>query len=290
MLMLRWLTQLRLTQKFLLLGVIVLATTAIPTVLYLQSTVENVRQAQRQADGMRALIALRGVVERIQVHRGLSAGMLAGNAERKQRRLAARDAVNTALAQTLEALQQSATPQAQLDALNALQKKWLALEQLVANEQINMPDSFARHTGFVNDLMVMNEELLVAYSLQSSRHMANISLLQATLVQAPQFNEGLAQLRGLGSAYLTQGFIGEDERGRFRALISRTEELYQQAVRSIGRAMELNPSYAQNLQTEVQKAAQRTDQSVALAQGQGLDIDLLQYPATEYFGKLTQAN
>ena len=287
--MLRWLTQLRLAQKFLLLGAIVLATMAIPTFLYLKSTVDNLRQAERQANGMPALIALSGVVERIQVHRGLSAGMLAGNQEMKQRRLAARDAVNTALAQAQAALQPSETPPDQLDALQTLQKKWQALEQLVANGQISMPDSFARHTGFVNDLFIMNEELLVAYSLQSSSQMANISLLQATLIQAPQFNEGLAQLRGLGSAYLTQGFIGVDERGRFRALISRTEELYQQAVRSIGRAMELNPSYAQNLQTEVQKAAQLTDQSLALAQAQVLDIDLLQYPATEYFGKLTQA-
>ena len=287
--MLRWLTQLRLAQKFLLLGAIVLATMAIPTFLYLKSTVDNLRQAERQANGMPALIALSGVVERIQVHRGLSAGMLAGNQEMKQRRLAARDAVNTALAQAQAALQQSETPPEQFDALQTLQKKWQALEQLVANGQISMPDSFARHTGFVNDLFIMNEELLVAYSLQSSSQMANISLLQATLIQAPQFNEGLAQLRGLGSAYLTQGFIGVDERGRFRALISRTEELYQQAVRSIGRAMELNPSYAQNLQTEVQKAAQLTDQSLALAQAQVLDIDLLQYPATEYFGKLTQA-
>lgn len=64
--MLRWFTQLRLAQKFLLLGAIVLSMMAFPTVLYLQSTVTNVRQAQRQAEGMPAITALHTIVEHLQ--------------------------------------------------------------------------------------------------------------------------------------------------------------------------------------------------------------------------------
>ena len=47
--MLHWLTQLRLAQKFTLLGLLTLAMVAFPSALYLKQTITDVRQAHRQA-------------------------------------------------------------------------------------------------------------------------------------------------------------------------------------------------------------------------------------------------
>ena len=287
--MLRWFTQLRLAQKFLLLGAIVLSMMAFPTVLYLQSTVTNVRQAQRQAEGMPAITALHTIVEHLQVHRGLSSGMLGGSKEMGQRRLGARDAVNRALNQAQDILVQTQAPQEQQESLRTLQRKWQELEQIVAGGQIQMGDSFARHTDLVFDVMLISEDLLVAYGLQASNNMANAALLQATLVHAPMLGEMVAQMRGMGAGLLAKAFVSVDERGRFQTLVSRTAELQQQAGRAIRRAMALNPEYAQALGDEVRTVAQRLGESVELARGEVLEVDLLQYPATDYFDKLTAA-
>ena len=59
-----------------------------------------------------------------------------------------------------------------------------------------MGNSFARHTQLVFDVMLIGEDLLVAYGLQASNNMANAALLQATLVHAPMLSEMVAQMRG----------------------------------------------------------------------------------------------
>ena len=98
--MLHWLTQLRLAQKFTLLGLVTLAMVAFPSALYLKQTITDVRQAHRQADGVPVLMALNMVIQHTQVHRGLSAGVLSGNEGMQQRRVTAKEAVNQAIAES----------------------------------------------------------------------------------------------------------------------------------------------------------------------------------------------
>ncbi len=287
--MLRWLTQLRLAQKFILLGAITLVMIAFPSALYLKETVSDVRQAHRQAAGVPVLMALNMVMQHTQVHRGLSAGVLSGNQAMEQRRTGAREAVNQAIADTSALLTKTDAPAQEQERLHKWQQDWQALEQTVASGKIEAAESFARHTALVADLMLMNEELLAAYNLQSNADPANIALLQAALVQAPLLSEGVGQIRAMGTGFLTQAFLSVDDRGAFRALINQTGNLQKQAGRFIQRAMQLNPTYQQVLGEQVKKATVLLNESMGLAQSEVLEIDLLQYPAAEYFDKLTQA-
>ena len=287
--MLHWLTQLRLAQKFTLLGLLTLAMVAFPSALYLKQTITDVRQAHRQADGVPVLMALNMVIQHTQVHRGLSAGVLSGNEGMQQRRVTAKEAVNQALGNAAAILVQNNAPVQEQQRLQKWQTTWQALEQAVAANKVEVADSFARHTDLIAELMMINEELLVAYHLQSNEVPANVALLQAALVQAPQLIEGVGQMRAMGTGFLTQAFLSVDDRGAFRALISQTETFQKQVGRFIQRAMTLNPAYQQELGGLVKTATELLNESNHLARTEVLEIDLLQYPASDYFNKLTQA-
>ena len=287
--MLHWLTQLRLAQKFTLLGLLTLAMLAFPSVLYLKQTITDVRQAHRQAEGVPVLMALNMVIQHTQVHRGLSAGVLSGNEGMQQRRVTAKEAVNQALGNAAAILVQNNAPVQEQQRLQKWQTTWQALEQAVAANKVEVADSFARHTDLIAELMMINEELLVAYRLQSNEDPANVALLQAALVQAPQLTEGVGQMRAMGTGFLTQAFLSVDDRGAFRALISQTETFQKQVGRFIQRAMTLNPAYEQELGGLVKTATELLNESNHLARTEVLEIDLLQYPASDYFNKLTQA-
>ena len=286
--MLHWLTQLRLAQKFTLLGLLTLAMLAFPSVLYLKQTITDVRQAHRQAEGVPVLMALNMVIQHTQVHRGLSAGVLSGNEGMQQRRVTAKEAVNQALGNAAAILVQSNAPVQEQQRLQKWQTTWQALEQAVAANKVEEADSFARHTDLIAELMMINEELLVAYRLQSNEDPANVALLQAALVQAPQLTEGVGQMRAMGTGFLTQAFLSVDDRGAFRALISQTTTFQKQVGRFIQRAMTLNPAYQQELGGLVKTATELLNESNHLARTEVLEIDLLQYPASDYFNKLTQ--
>ena len=287
--MLHWLTQLRLAQKFTLLGLLTLAMLAFPSVLYLKQTITDVRQAHRQAEGVPVLMALNMVIQHTQVHRGLSAGVLSGNEGMQQRRVTAKEAVNQALGNAAAILVQNNAPVQEQQRLQKWQTTWQALEQAVAANKVEVADSFARHTDLIAELMMINEELLVAYHLQSNEVPANVALLQAALVQAPQLTEGVGQMRAMGTGFLTQAFLSVDDRGAFRALISQTTTFQKQVGRFIQRAMTLNPAYEQELGGLIKTATELLNESNHLARTEVLEIDLLQYPASDYFNKLTQA-
>ena len=286
--MLHWLTQLRLAQKFTLLGLLTLAMVAFPSALYLKQTITDVRQAHRQADGVPVLMALNMVIQHTQVHRGLSAGVLSGNEGMQQRRVTAKEAVNQALGNAAAILVQNNAPVQEQQRLQKWQTTWQALEQAVAANKVEVADSFARHTDLIAELMMINEELLVAYRLQSNEDPANVALLQAALVQAPQLTEGVGQMRAMGTGFLTQAFLSVDDRGAFRALVNQTAIFQKQVGRFIRRAMTLNPAYQQELGELVKTATELLNESNHLARSEVLEIDLLQYPASDYFNKLTQ--
>ena len=286
--MLHWLTQLRLAQKFTLLGLLTLAMVAFPSALYLKQTITDVRQAHRQAEGVPVLMALNMVIQHTQVHRGLSAGVLSGNEGMQQRRVTAKEAVNQALGNAAAILVQNNAPVQEQQRLQKWQTTWQALEQAVAANKVEVADSFARHTDLIAELMMINEELLVAYRLQSNEDPANVALLQAALVQAPQLTEGVGQMRAMGTGFLTQAFLSVDDRGAFRAFISQTTTFQKQVGRFIQRAMTLNPAYEQELGGLIKTATELLNESNHLARTEVLEIDLLQYPASDYFNKLTQ--
>ena len=88
----RLLDHLRLSHKFFILGGLALAMMAIPAGLQLRSMGAQMQQLGTQARAMPALQQLGQSVRLTQVHRGLSAGQLGGDAQLAGRRPAVRDA------------------------------------------------------------------------------------------------------------------------------------------------------------------------------------------------------
>ena len=93
------LDQLSLMRKFVILGVIALLMAGVPTALLVNTSLENVRVAKQEVKGMPPLMAMQKVIQFSQQHRGLSSGMLSGNAAMKERRPGVKDSVDKAIAE-----------------------------------------------------------------------------------------------------------------------------------------------------------------------------------------------
>ena len=90
--------RLPLLYKFLILGLAGILMSAVPTWLFVSGAPDDLAHARHEARGAPPLLALHKVVQGLQVHRGLSNGMLGGDETLAARRPAARDAVNKAFA------------------------------------------------------------------------------------------------------------------------------------------------------------------------------------------------
>ena len=70
--------RLNLLEKFLILGTIGLMMSALPTYLVVRDSLRAIDHARLEAQGVAPAQALTLLVQRMQVHRGLSVGMLGG--------------------------------------------------------------------------------------------------------------------------------------------------------------------------------------------------------------------
>ena len=119
--------RLNLLEKFLILGTLGLMMSALPTYLYVGDALRAIAHARHESQGVPPAQALTRLVQHMQVHRGLSVGMLGGDESLAARRPAARDAVNTALDDVSARFAAAKVPAAQMAAWTQAQQTWRTL-------------------------------------------------------------------------------------------------------------------------------------------------------------------
>src|SRR5688572_1308428 len=92
-----FLSRLKVSSRFMLLGVIALALCVIPAALHLRSTWQTVKAADLEARGLDPAKALLKVVQLTQQHRGLTALVLGGQGALEERRAAKQQEVDKAV-------------------------------------------------------------------------------------------------------------------------------------------------------------------------------------------------
>lgn len=287
--MLRWLTGLSLVKKFIILGSVMLVMLAFPMTIYLGSTFKNVERVQREADGIPVLMGISVVMQHLQIHRGVTAGMLGGDAALGQRRPSTAAAVNKAFTDATQLLTSTDADDFYADILRKSEQNWHELEKLVAAEKLNINTSFTQHTEIISQLLRLSEELLYAYDLYATERPDSQSLIQASIVGAPMLSEKVGQMRAVGSGFLAQKYITVEGRGSAGALLGQMTELQAISNRALERAMERNPKLRETLQGKAQKANELLMQGADLVRREMLEMDLLEYPPAKYFDVMTAA-
>ena len=281
--------RLPLLYKFLILGLAGILMSAVPTWLFVSGALDDLAHARHEARGAPPLLALHKVVQGLQVHRGLSNGMLGGDETLAARRPAARDAVNKAFAEATARLDAAQVPAAQRDAWQRAQQAWQQLEPAVAARSLPAAQSMAQHTALITSLLQTGEQLLHSYELQLDPDFATNALIQASLVHAPQLGEKLGVMRAQGAGFLGRG--GElplEAKGLLQSLRQRVVELQGDTLRNLARATEASPAFAATLGTPARTLDAQITATLALADKALLQADTLTLPAQEYFDTYTR--
>ena len=238
--------------------------------------------------GAAPALVLNKVVQLMQVHRGLSAGMLSGDAALAARRPAAREALEKAMGDVAASFAAAQVPAAQASAWAQAEQTWKTLEQAVAARSLQTAQSTAQHTQLIATIMLINEGLLHAYGLQTDAAPDTHALIQASLVHAPMLGEKLGVLRAQGSGFLGRGELPLQDKGQLLMLRQRVIELQAETLRSFDRAMDRNPQFRQALGGKTQELQGMVTQSLQLLEGEVLNATTLQLPAKDYFDHFTR--
>ena len=278
----------KLAHKFLILGLVALIMIAIPTGMYFQRSLADIRVAQRELQGTAPLVALNKVIQYSQTHRGMSAGMLSGNEALAARRPALRDKLNAAIS-TLEGEFTTAEVSPGLQThWTDLKAQWTTLEQNVANRSVSASESTQLHTQIITGQLQLGEELLDEFGLSLEPQADTYALIRATMADMPWLAENLGLMRAMGSGFLTKREAPPEGKATLAALRKRATELQTSMFRQVAIATQGNPRMRAALEAAAESNRLAVDKTLALANDNIIRASELTLPAVEYFDTFTR--
>jgi len=280
--------RLSLAQKFIILGVLFTLMVFLPSVLYFQTVMLQVRVAETESRASDSVTAMNRVIQHVQTHRGLSAGALSGNENLASRRPAMHDKVNKSVVDLDSRLSQAKASQKLITLWAEVKSKWSTLEHGVASKQITTAQSTQLHTQLIGSLLIFNDELLTEYGLLLDPEADTYFLIQASLMNMPMLAENLGIMRAQGTGFLAQHSLAPENRSTLLALNKRVIELRSDMFRNLQRATDANADFKLNLTERAQISQAAVTKALATADNALISATDINFAAPEYFDEFTR--
>ena len=274
--------------KLILLAGIALIALLIPSVLLTQKMVAEVQTSLRSASAETVFQGLLSVLRHTQTSRGLAAGVLNGN-EAMQAPLKERHAQTLqSMGQARQALQDTQASAPLLEKMGQIEATFKTLSQAVQGHQLTAPQSFARHTALIADVLALLDLTMDDYGLSLEAHPDLYYLMQGTLVHLPWLTEQLGQIRATGNGLISSKVITPQGRLNLSVMLDGARQRAANAELQIGKALPLNPRLEATLRAPLKGAMEASQKTMALAKSQIIDSDVPTISAADYFKETTQ--
>jgi len=282
-----WILNLKLWQKFALLGALSLATSLPLAGLLLQAELAQRRAAQLELAGLPSVAALLQLVRDTQVHRGMTATALAGNAEAAQKRQAQAAKLDGAVAKAQAAL--ASYPDPGLSARRqALASAWTSLRDDLAAGRVDGPASFQRHGQLVQQQLRVLADVTDQSTLILDPEAATYHLVALVTDSMPRLSEVLGQTRAVGSAALQAQALSAAQRSLLLGALDQAAQLRQQVARHTEQSLGSDSAMAATLGGVSRQAEAAADQALRLVQAHPLAANQPDGQASAYFKAMTE--
>ncbi len=282
----RFIRDLKIRHKFLLIAVLAAAFCTPPTLLLVRDQLRSLANDRAERAGVVPVGALLDTLRLTQVHRGLSTNWLGGNEAVQASRVSRAAELDRSMAAMLSAT--AVFPGGQLAARRAsVQQQWQTLRDQVASRALDAQTGYQRHTALVADELRLLADVADRSQLMLDPEAGSYYLIAAVVETLPRISEQLGQSRALGALYLKRGAMTAAEKGRLEGGLAQLSQVASDNERYLRNAAEAEPTLFAPLAAARQTAAQSVTAAMALVQTQLLDAATLDTPPLVYFNTLT---
>jgi methyl-accepting chemotaxis protein len=274
-------------QKLLLLALPCLLLAAVPAALHLGDLQAGASRGVQGAAGARSAKTVLEVVRVMQQHRGLSNGVLSGNAGL----VAQRDAKKVEVLAAIDSMV-GVTPRASAALVaesNGIARAFAELATAVDARAIPVGQSFTRHTELIARLLAHLGDWLDHHRLTFEEDPVNHFLVTVTYAHLPALTEAMGQARAHGTAMLTTRTPTQRDRLFASALYDRAADRLAAARAGLTKAAQVEPGLRERLQAPLDRVEGETRRVVELARRELVDAQELAFDAAEYFALTTRA-
>jgi methyl-accepting chemotaxis protein len=279
--------RLKVSHKFLLLGILGTLLLAVPTWLYIGEANKSIGAAESENRGLAPIKSLLELIRFAQQHRGLAALALGGDATAASARQAKRAEVARSAQSFGEAIGRGAG--------RKVTDEWLQLsvelERLLADvdaRALSGAESFARHTVLITRLMDLLSFTADDYGLSLDPEADGYFLIMGLLDRLPTLTEQLGQARARGAAVLAKHEVTQREREAIAGLIERAKAAERGLTGYLAKAFDADAATRAALASPAEAAAAQVRRALSLAEEKLLGAEKLDYAGGEFFRSYTE--
>ena len=233
----RLMNRLRIPQKFMILAIIyVVAVAAVGASLYRHLS-RVIAASHEEINGIAFIVPVTKVGQFLQMHRGLSGGLLGGEASM-------RDHVASLDAQINEQLKTIAAGASSYATLggdwHTIQSGWAALQ--TNGLRLSVSENFKAHTELIKTVEVFRRHIADVSGLSLDPAIDAHYLLDTAIHELPEALEQIAQIRGLGTAILARKASSPSQTLQMHALLTELNAVNQRLVTNLAETASHNPA------------------------------------------------
>lgn len=282
----RLLNQLKLWQRFALLGLMGLLLVAPPFYLFLAENSRNINFSSTEQGGLRPAAQALDLLQTMQQHRGLSAAFVGGG-QLAQERSAKEAEVNRLLLGMSGLLAEGAGQDRRM--LSRISDEWARLAREVSTRSLATVESYERHTALCEYTLLFIEQLADQSGLSLDPDPDSYYLMRAVYFDLPRVAENLGQMRARGAGLLAARKIDIENRAIMYSLLSKARQASESMQRTLGKAYTANPALKQRLDAPVAAAVAAAAEVTELARSRIVLAETLEFAAPEYIAATTRA-
>jgi len=281
----RWLGNLMLWQRFLILGVIGLCLVGPPLYLYVSITNAAIDASEQELQGIAPGKTVLQLLQQVQQHRGLSAAFLGANQLGDKRQAKQQEAEAT-----LATLEQQLGGDPSLKAMMAqVRTDWSALSKGVSSHAMPVPESYTRHTALCQYLLKVLEGIADQYGLSLDPDADTYYLMRSAYFDSAALTEMLGETRAKGAGILATKQIDSNARALMSGLSANAASYNEQTTRTLGKAFDANARLKDKLGSLLGDAEKSAKAAIELSKAKVIAPDAPDYPAPDYIAFFTQA-
>jgi len=285
-------SRLKLWQKFTFVCSITLLVAGGVASLLIQNYYQGMHTVQVELSGLKPVRDVLALFRLTQQHRGVSAGLLAGNSQLQADQRAKQDEVNQAFKQvsaSVQALAQDRGDRSLSELAGRIEQDWQTLATAVSGHAIAGPASFQAHTALINQQVELSAKVLDVSGLILDPEVSSFYLISSLLDQLPSQIESMGQLRALGSAILARQVITTDERMQLQILLAQARDQNQKVQAHARKALEADRTLQPSIGPMLNESTAGYDQARQLVHDKILKADVLDLPPKDYIAAMTKA-
>jgi len=274
-------------RKFILIGIILILPLSITLYLFVNELNSGVRFTQKELYGLEYNIALRGLMQHVQEHRGLSSAFLSGDTYFK--------------AQMLDEELKIVDIVREIDGIDRKHgtilrttEKWTLLRKNIENLNIhvwtmNMRDNFNIHTAISTDIVSLISYVGDTSNLILDPELDSFYLMHQIVEWIPRHTENMGKIRGLGAGAAAKGRISPDERDELKILYSFVKDSFDASKQGFQTAFSTNSRLKPGLEPALHKAENATNALLELLSKRIIYAQVIDIRSNEFFDTATES-